>query len=100
VSVQGERFVLCGDKDVTQPGIDAVAQREINDPIGTAEIHGRFGTVFRQWMESFAGAAGKQNDESIVEFHGPGQRAWMIARGFGPHLVSGYMLSIYAGLAV
>ena len=69
VAVEGERLVLRGDEDAAQPGVDAVAEREIDDPVRPAEVDGRFRPFFGQGIQAFAGAAGEQDDEDIVELH-------------------------------
>jgi len=70
VPVQRQGLVLRRDVNVPQPRIDAVAQREIDDPVGTAEVHGRFGAFLRQRVQSFSHSPGEQDDQDIVEFHG------------------------------
>jgi hypothetical protein len=67
--VERERLVLGGDEDAPEPGVDAVAQREVDDPVGSAEIDGRLGPFLGQGIEPLAGAAGKQDDHDVVEFH-------------------------------
>ena len=45
MAVERERLVLRGDEDAAKPGVDAVAEREIDDSVGTAEIHRRLGAL-------------------------------------------------------
>ena len=69
VAVEGERLVLRGDEDAAQPGVDAVAEREIDDPVRSAEIDGWFGPLFGQREETFSGAAGEEDDKDVVQLH-------------------------------
>ena len=70
VAVERERLVLRGDEDVAQSRVDAVAQDEIDDAVGPAEIHRRLGALARQRREPFAGAAGQHDHEDVVANHG------------------------------
>ena len=69
VAAQREGFVLGGDEDSAQPGVDAVAEREVDDAVGPAEVNRRFGSIPGQWIQAFSCAASQQDDEDIVEFH-------------------------------
>ena len=62
-----ERLVLQRDEDLAQAGVDAVAQREVDDPVGTAEIDGGLGTLARQRVEPLPCAPGQHHDEDVVE---------------------------------
>jgi hypothetical protein len=42
MAVEGERLVLGGDEDAPETRVDAVAQREIDDAVGAAKVHGGF----------------------------------------------------------
>jgi hypothetical protein len=66
VSVQRQGFVLGGDENAPEPGVDAVAEREVDDPVGTAEIHGRFGALRRQRVQAFTRTSGEQDYEDVV----------------------------------
>ena len=48
VTVERERLVLRRDEDAAESGIDAVAEREIDDPVGAAEVDGGLGPLLRQ----------------------------------------------------
>ena len=67
VAIERERLVLGSDEDAPQAGIDAVAEDEIDDAVGSAEIHSRFGPVHGQGVKALAGAAGQNDDETVVE---------------------------------
>jgi hypothetical protein len=67
VPVQRQRFVLRGDEDAPQPGVDAVAEREVDDPVGTAEVDRRLGAIFGERIEALAGAAGEHDDDGVFE---------------------------------
>jgi hypothetical protein len=69
VTIERQRFVLRGDVDMPQPGIDAVAEREVDDAVRPAEIHRRLRAIFRERIQAFSHSAGEQNHENIVEFH-------------------------------
>jgi hypothetical protein len=45
-------------------------EREIDDAVGTAEVHGRLGPLRRQRVQAFARASGEQDYEDVVERHG------------------------------
>ena len=66
VPVERQRLVLRGDEDAAQPGVDAVAQREIDDAVRPAEIDRRLGAILRQRIEPLARAAGEHDDEAVV----------------------------------
>ena len=70
VAAQRERLVLQGDEDLAEPRVDAVAQREIDDAVGAAEVHGRLGPFLRERIEPLAGASGQHHDEHIVQHVG------------------------------
>ena len=67
VPVERERLVLRGDEDAAQPGVDAVAQREVDDAVRPAEVDRRLGALLGQRIEPLAGAAGEHDDEAVVE---------------------------------
>ena len=66
VFVQRVRFVLDEDGDPAQAGVEAVAQREVDDSVFAAEGHGRLGALFGERGEPFAFAAGQDHREDIV----------------------------------
>ncbi len=69
VTIQRERFVLRGNEDAAQPGIEAIAQREIDDSVRTAEKDRWFRAISGEGIQPFAGAPGKENDQRVVD-HG------------------------------
>jgi hypothetical protein len=70
------------DKDAPHARIDAVAQREIDDPVRPAEIDGRLGALLRQRIQAFSDASRKDHHETLVE-HGASFR-FPSARGDAP----------------
>jgi len=48
VVIQGRRVELRQHKNFLQPGIEAVADRDINQPVLSAERHRGFGPIFRE----------------------------------------------------
>ena len=69
VPAERQRLVLERDEDLPQPGVDAVAQREVDDAVGAAEVDRRLGAFLRQRIQPFADAAGQHHDHYIVQ-HG------------------------------
>src|SRR5262245_12843026 len=67
VAVEGKRLVLGGNEDAPEAGIDAVAEREIDDSVRAAEEDGRLGAVARQWIQALARTSGEENDQRIVD---------------------------------
>ena len=55
------------DEDSPQSGIDAVAEREVDDAVRPAEVDRRLGALLGQRIEPLAGAAGEHDDEAVVE---------------------------------
>jgi hypothetical protein len=53
VPVQRQRLVLGGDENAPKSRVYAVAEREIDDAVGPAEVHGRLGPFSRQGMQAF-----------------------------------------------
>jgi hypothetical protein len=66
-----ERLVLRGDEDAAEAGVDAVAQREIDNPVGAAEKNRRLCAVASQWVQPLAGTTGQQDNQRIVEHREP-----------------------------
>ena len=69
VAVEREGLVLGGDEDAPQARVDAVAEREIDDAVGPAEVDRRLGPVLGQGVEPLADAAGQHDDEGVFQ-HG------------------------------
>ena len=67
VPAERERFVLKRDENLPQAGVDAVAQREVDDAIRSTEIHGRLGAFFRERVEALAYAPRKYHHKHVVE---------------------------------
>ena len=70
VAIERQALVLRDDEDAAQAGVDAVAEREVDDPVGTAEVHRRLGAFPGQRREPFADPSGQDDDERVIE-HGP-----------------------------
>jgi hypothetical protein len=62
------------DVDPAQSGIDAIAYRDIDDPIFSRERHGGFGALLGQGEEPRAGAASHHNREGFFSDRGPVRR--------------------------
>jgi len=71
VVVERPGVVLGQDDDVMDIGVDAVRQREIDDPVLAAEGDRGLGPLLRQDRQAFAFAAGK--DDRHRPLHGPGR---------------------------
>ncbi len=69
VVVERARVVLGQDDDVIDIGVDAVRQREVDDPVLAAEGDGRLGPLLGQDRETLAFAA--REDHCHRPFHGP-----------------------------
>ena len=65
VPVQFQRLVLGQDPHGTDPGIPAVAEGKVNDPVFGAEKHRRFGHVFGQDSQTAALAAGQDHSQTF-----------------------------------
>ena len=70
VAVERQRLVLGRDEDAAQAGVDAVAEREIDDAVGAAEVDRRLGALLRQRVETFTGAAREHDGDGVVEERG------------------------------
>jgi len=69
MTIEGQGLVLRGNEDSAQPGVDAVAQSEVNDSVRPAEVNSRLGALFRQRVEALAGSASEKDNQDIVEVH-------------------------------
>ena len=67
VAVEREGFVLRRDEDPPQAGVDAVAEGEIDDAVGPAEVDRWFGPLLRQRIEPFTNSAGQHDDEGVFQ---------------------------------
>ncbi len=72
VAVERQRLVLGGDENAAESRVDAVAEREVDDAIRSAEIDRRLGALLGQGGEPLTSAAREQDDQDIVEFHDGG----------------------------
>ena len=54
-------LVLREHEDTSQSGVEAVAERKVDDPIASAEGHGRLRPISSQWMQARTDSA-CQND--------------------------------------
>jgi hypothetical protein len=61
VTIQGGGIKLRQDHNLPQPGIEAIADRDINEPILAAKGNSGFRTILCQWEKTLPGAAG-END--------------------------------------
>jgi len=86
VAAKRERLVLERDEDFPQTRVDAVAEREIDDPVGTAEVHRGLRPLLGQRIKAFARASRQNHDDDIV-LHANPQGSLM-----GP----GHQVSIFA----
>ena len=68
VVVQGAGAILGEDAYPVNVGVDAVAEREVDDAIAAAEDDGRFRSLFREDAEAVALAA--RQDHGDHPFHG------------------------------
>ena len=67
VAVEALRLVLGRDEDLAQARVDAVREREVDDPVRAAERHRRLGALARQRVEPLARAAGEQDRDHVPE---------------------------------
>ena len=70
VVVERARVVLGQDDDVVDVGVDAVGQREVDDPVLAAERHGRLGALLGQDRQALAFAT--REDDRHRPLHGQG----------------------------
>src|SRR5262245_59099506 len=72
-----------GNEDSAKAGIDAVTEREVDDAVGPAEVHGGFGSILCQGMQALSCASSQQDNENIVEFHDavPALSGWARTQG-------------------
>ena len=68
VPVQARRLVLRQHQHLAQVGVDAVRQREVDDPVQPAERDRRLGPVPGQWLQPRPPAPG-QDDRQDVAIH-------------------------------
>ena len=63
VVAQRHGVVLLGHPHVGEPGVLAVAEREVDQPVRAGEGHRGLGAPLRQQLEAAAGAPGEDDDE-------------------------------------
>ncbi|OGW99923.1 MAG: hypothetical protein A2062_02675 [Omnitrophica WOR_2 bacterium GWA2_44_7] len=63
--VERVRLVLDEDDHVAQAGVDAVAEREVDDAVLAAERHGGLGAVRRQGEQALAASARQDHGEEV-----------------------------------
>ena len=63
--VEGVRLVLRQYANPLVAGVHQIRQDEVDEAIGTAEGHRRFGTVHGQWVQALALAAGEDDTEHV-----------------------------------
>ena len=78
------RLILRQQVDPPQPGVDAVGEGEVNDPVAAAERDRRLGAVFRQRHQAAAGAACEDKDEGVPELER--DHEWSSAEAGGPDM--------------
>ena len=64
--VEAHRLVLREHQNLAQAAVEAVGEREIDDPIHAAERHGRLGPIARQRLQPRAFAAGQNYRQHVV----------------------------------
>jgi hypothetical protein len=61
-------LVLDEDGDLSQAGVDAVAQRNVDDPVLAAEGNRRFCALFGQRVKPLALASGEDHGKHVVHW--------------------------------
>ena len=65
MAVEGERLVLGEDVDVTQVGVDAVGQGDVDDAVLTCKGDGGLGSIASEWKKPLARTTGEQDSKRI-----------------------------------
>jgi heat shock protein HspQ len=73
VVAERDRVELLHDPHVRQPGVAAVAQREVDQPMGSGERHCGLGALLGEELEAPTGAAREDDHEGPGARHGPGR---------------------------
>ena len=68
-SVSDTGLNCCDDPDVVDLRVVAVAEREVDQPVGSREGHGRLGAAVGEQLEAAAGAAGEDQGEGSDARH-------------------------------
>ena len=66
VPVQADGLVLRQDEDLAEVGVDAVGQREVDDPVDPAEGDGRLGPVARQGFQPGPPPPGQDDGQNVT----------------------------------
>ena len=66
MAIERMRFVLDEDGDFTEPRVQTVAERKIDDPIFPAEGNCWFGPLCRERIEPLSFSAGQDHGENIL----------------------------------
>jgi len=66
MTVQGVRFILDQHGDLAEPGIQAIAEGKVDDPVFPAERNGGFRPVFRERLETFPFSAREDHGENTI----------------------------------
>ena len=82
VVVERARVVLGQDDDVVDVRVDAVRQREVDDPVLAAERDGRLGALLGQDRQALALAAGKDHRHRPLHGHGLPPESALRSLGF------------------
>ena len=69
VVAERDRVELLGDPDVVQPGVVAVREREVDQPVRAGERHGGLRAVAGEELQPPAGAAREHEDERADAAH-------------------------------
>ncbi len=67
--VEAHRLVLREHQDLAQAAVEAVGEREIDDPISPAERDRRLGPVARQRLQPRAFAAGQNDGQHVADWY-------------------------------
>ena len=67
VAVQALGLVLGGDEDLPEAGVDAVGEREVDDPVGAAEGDRGLGAVAGQGIEPLARAPRQEHRHDVAQ---------------------------------
>ena len=66
MAVERVRLVLNQDGDFPQSGVQAVAERKVDDAVFSAERDGGLGALFGERMQPFALSSGQHHREDIL----------------------------------
>ena len=69
VALEAAGLVLGQHEDLAEPGVEAVGEGEVDDPVHAAERHGRLAAVPGEGVEPLALAAGQDQRQRVLEDH-------------------------------